>query len=210
MLNTNHRILRFYKRVFNLKSASPRQKSWISILVFLFFNFAIYSQPPVRIKEQAFFKEISKKYFAKILLSKERAYQWKGEQMVSYSSCGEEFPKLIGGFPCSFLSDEISSGNEQPEMDIEGGKVALKISKENSIFGGKVFLISDEEEKDRNEFLILAFYNKDNFISHYFHKNYVVIFKWIGKGTEKTLTEIFQIKLNSKKEILSIQRISFE
>lgn len=171
---------------------------------------SLFSHDFKKISQKNFFKEISKKTFFKILSSNEKIYNWKGEQMVAYSNCGEEFPRLVGGFPCSFLSDEISENQEPPTMDIEGGRIAVKISKEKSPFGGKVFLISDEEENDRQEFLIQAFYDKDNYISHYFHKNYLVIFKWVGEGKEKSLIKIFQIQFNSKKEILSIQRINFQ
>ncbi len=178
---------------------------WLFLILFS----PIYSSDWKIISEKTFFKEFQKKLFIKILKNKQKKFHWNSELLVPYSSCGEDFPILPGGFPCSFLSDEISSGGEPLVMDVEGGKIELKISKENSNFGGKVFLISDEEEKDRNEFLIVAFYNKQNYISHYFHKNYLVIFQWKGEKNAPTLTKIYEIWLNSENQISNIKRISF-
>lgn len=182
---------------------------------FIFYCLVICSVFPInasdwkKISEKTFFKEINKKFFEKILQNRQIKLYWNGELLVPYSSCGEDFPVLPGGFPCSFLSDEISDGKEPLVMDVEGGRIEIKVSKENSQFGGKVFLISDEEEKDRDEFLILAFYNKHNYISHYFHKNYLVLFKWEGKGEVQTLVKIYQIQFTPENQISSIKRISF-
>jgi hypothetical protein len=152
-------------------------------------------------------KQIS---WEKILKTKKAKMEWEGERMVSYSGCGQDFPELPGGFPCSFLSDEFSEGDgETYPFDESGGKIALKISKQNSKMGGKVFLISDEEGSDRQEFLLNAFYRKDRFLSHYFHKDKLVIFRWEGKGSEKALVAIFIASMDSKGSLVSIKRLKF-
>jgi hypothetical protein len=180
------------------------------IICCLLCSFSIFShewQEVETSKLPLIFKQIS---WEKILASKNYKLEWRGEKMVSYSGCGEDFPELPGGFPCSFLSDEFSEGNgEVYPFDASGGKIALKISKENTKIGGKAFLISDEEEKDREEFLIRAFYRKDRFLSHYFYKNKLVIFRWEGKGQEKALTLIYIASFDSRGNITSFKRLKF-
>ncbi len=185
-------------------------KKFISfILLFSVSLFSVDTEKNLSEKEKdKFLKKIK---WTKVKSSFQKKYEFSTSKPVEYSGCGEDFPKLPGDFPCTFLSDEFSPGaNEETyPMDANSGKIDIKISKNDSEIGGKVFYVSDEDGADQKEFLLKIFYKKDRFISYYVYKNQLTYFEWEGKGNDKTLVAVYILNLTEKQEPESIRRIGF-
>lgn len=142
-------------------------------------------------------------------------YTYSKEITVPYSMCQEGFPELPGQFPCSFLSDEHSIKKSVEDINSEtgaGGRVGIRVSKEKNSFGGKVFLVGEDQDSEGtvNEDMLQVFYLKNNYISHYKFKDQVVLFKWKGGKGEETLISILVVKLDKNKEVSFAKRISFQ
>ena len=142
-------------------------------------------------------------------------YTYSKEITVPYSMCQEGFPDLPGQFPSSFLSDEHSIKKSVEDINNEsgaGGRVGIRVSKEKNSFGGKVFLVGEDQSSDGtvNEDMLQVFYLKNNYISHYKYKDQVVVFKWKGGKGEETLISILLVKLDKNKEVSYAKRISFQ
>ncbi len=141
-------------------------------------------------------------------------FSFTKEIIVPYSGCGEDFPKMIGEFPCSFLSDEhsIKKSVEDVNRDsADGGRIGIRVSKEKNLLGGKVFLVGDDPKEDgsKNEDHLEVYYLKNNYISHYKYKNYLVLFKWVGEKSSESLISIFVIRYD-KGKVFSSKRIDFK
>jgi len=141
-------------------------------------------------------------------------FTYSKEIIVPYSMCQEGFPELPGQFPCSFLSDEHSIKKSVEDVNSEGGaggRVGIRVSKEKNSFGGKVFLVGEDQSSDGtvNEDMLEVYYLKNNYISHYKYKDQLVLFKWKGMKGEETLISILVIKLDKNKEISFSKRIDF-
>jgi hypothetical protein len=182
------------------------------ILCILLFSVSLLSVDAEKVlsekEKEKFLKKIK---WSKVKSSFLKKYEFVNSKPVEYSGCGEDFPKLPGDFPCTFLSDEISQGTSEEtyQMDASSGKIDVKISKNDSEMGGKVFYVSDEDGADQKEFLLRVFYKKDRFISYYIYKNQLTYFEWEGKGNDKTLVAVYILNLTDKQEPENIRRISF-
>ncbi len=131
--------------------------------------------------------------------------EYEGERKISYTNCGSDFPILPGNFPCSFLSDEFFSESLSVGSS-PGGTVFIQRAVKVNEFGGTVLVVSSGEEE---EFNLKLFYSKDRYIKAYTYKKYLLLFHWIGKEN-KSLIEIFKLRLDDKNEIQSIRRIRFD
>jgi hypothetical protein len=131
--------------------------------------------------------------------------EYEGERNISYTNCGSDFPELPGNFPCSFLSDEFFSESLSVGSS-PGGTVFIQKAINKSEFGGSVFIVSSGEEE---EFNLKLYYSKDRYIRAYTYKNRILLFHWVGKEN-KSLIEIFKLRMNENKEIQSIRRIRFD
>ncbi len=152
--------------------------------------------------------------FEKIKKNREQGFSYTKEITVPYSHCGEEFPKMPGEFPCSFLSDEHSIKNSVEDINNEnsaGGRIGIRVSKEKNFLGGKVFLVGEDEKDDgsHNEDLIKVYYSKNNYISHYTYKDFLTMFKWSGEKGAESLVSIFVIRFDKNKKVFSSKRIDF-
>lgn len=131
--------------------------------------------------------------------------EYEAERIISYTNCGSDFPLLPGNFPCSFLSDEFYSESLSVGSS-PGGNVFVQKATQKNIFGGNVFVVSSGEE---DEFKLKLFYSIDRYIKCYSYKNNLLLFHWVGKEN-KSLIEIFKLRLNDNNEIQSIRRVRFD
>ncbi|MBP7284302.1 MAG: hypothetical protein KBA66_22135 [Leptospiraceae bacterium] len=153
--------------------------------------------------------------YDKVKKTNSTSFTYSKEITVPYSMCQEGFPDLPGQFPCSFLSDEHSIKKSVEDINSEtgaGGRVGIRVSKEKNSFGGKVFLVGEDQGSDGtvNEDMLQVFYLKNNYISHYKYKDQVVLFKWKGAKGEETLISILVVKLDKTKEVSFAKRINFQ
>lgn len=153
--------------------------------------------------------------YDKVKKTNSTSFTYSKEITVPYSMCQEGFPDLPGQFPCSFLSDEHSIKKSVEDINSEtgaGGRVGIRVSKEKNSFGGKVFLVGEDQGSDGtvNEDMLQVFYLKNNYISHYKYKDQVVLFKWKGGKGEETLISILVVKLDKTKEVSFAKRINFQ
>ncbi|MCB1179160.1 MAG: hypothetical protein KDK36_16370 [Leptospiraceae bacterium] len=173
--------------------------------------FPVFSQTKEEIltdkKKEKLLKKI---YWSKIKSSISKNYSVDFSKLVDYNGCGENFPSLPGKYPCSLLSDEYSKGGLEENLSdlFSRGKIEIKVSSDTNSFGGKVYIISDNSNKD-NKYLLKAFFGKDRFLSFYIYKKNIVYFKWSGKGETKSISSIYVVDLNEKKEPENIRRILF-
>ena len=153
--------------------------------------------------------------YDKVKKTNSTSFTYSKEITVPYSMCQEGFPDLPGQFPCSFLSDEHSIKKSVEDINSEtgaGGRVGIRVSKEKNSFGGKVFLVGEDQGSDGtvNEDMLQVFYLKNNYISHYKYRDQVVLFKWKGSKGEETLISILVVKLDKTKEVSFAKRINFQ
>ncbi|TGN18160.1 LIC_11883 family protein [Leptospira idonii] len=146
-------------------------------------------------------------------------YKDTEQKEIRYVPCSDDFPKLIGDFPCSLLSwdgdiieanetnasaDAASVEGESSEEHDLGGKVSVQISKTKSPNqNGKVLLLGEGED------MLRLFYFPNGNISHYQFRDEVIVFRWASEKETQTLVGIFHLKLNSELFPISGKELSF-
>lgn len=186
----------------------------LRIILLLLLSFSVFSESKWnRLTKEERISAEKEFGIEKVNKTLKEKFSFTKEILVPYSGCGDEFPRMIGEFPCSFLSDEHSIKKSVEDVNNDskdGGRIGIKVSKEKNSLGGKVFLIGEDLKEDgsKNEDLIEVFYLKNNYISHYKYKNFLVLFKWVSEKSDETLVSIFVIRYN-KDKVFSSKRIDF-